>query len=59
MLNAVLAWIMVAVGGLAFGGFLFSVSVALTLLDRISRQNQSVPIRIHRRRSTPANRMWA
>ncbi len=59
MLNTVLAWMMVAIGGLAFGGFLFSVSVALSLLNGLRRQILSAPIRIERRRPAPTNRMWA
>jgi len=59
MANAVLAWLMVVLGGATFAGFLFGFSAVVTLLERMARaQPRPVAIRVDRSvRAQP--HLWA
>jgi hypothetical protein len=57
MLGSVVVWLAVVLAALAFAGFLFGLSSALTLVDRLIRPRALAPRLDHGVGGTP--RLWA
>ena len=57
MLGSVVVWLAVLLAALAFAGFLFGLSSALTLVDRLIRPRTLAPRLDRGVRGTP--RLWA